>query len=76
MARFTLGAMAKKPIFDRIVAVVGTQTALARALGVKPQALTKWKNTDRIPANRVLDVERLTGISRYEMRPDVFGRAA
>ncbi len=63
-------------VFARVTAAVGTQRELARALGVTPQPLTKWKNRDRVPANRVLDVERISGISRHEIRPDVFGRAA
>ena len=68
--------MSKPKVFDRIVQAVGTQRELAKALGVRPQSLTKWKNSGRVPANRVLEVERITGISRHEIRPDVFGRAA
>lgn len=29
----------------------------------------------RLPAERVLDIERITGISRHELRPDIFGPA-
>lgn len=29
----------------------------------------------RIPAERVLDIEAFTGISRHDLRPDVFGEA-
>jgi DNA-binding transcriptional regulator YdaS (Cro superfamily) len=28
-----------------------------------------------VPAERVLEIERLTGVSRHELRPDVFGPA-
>lgn len=50
----------------------GGPAALAKALGnITPQAVSQWK---KIPAERVLDVERVTGISRQELRPDVFGR--
>ena len=58
-------------VFDRIVEKVGTQADLARAMGLKPQAILKWKR--QVPADRVLAVEALTGISRHEIRPDVFG---
>lgn len=42
---------------------------LATALGVSYQAVHKWK---RVPAERVLDVERLRGISRSTLRPDLY----
>lgn len=49
----------------------GGPAALAKAIGgVSPQAVSQWK---KVPAERVLDVERLTGISRHDLRPDVFG---
>lgn len=51
----------------------GGPAALAKALGgLTSQAVSQWK---KIPAERVLDVERITGISRHELRPDVFGDA-
>jgi hypothetical protein len=34
------------------------------------QAISQWR---QVPAGRVLQVEELTGISRHELRPDVFG---
>jgi DNA-binding transcriptional regulator YdaS (Cro superfamily) len=37
---------------------------------------SRWENGHRqVPAERVLDIERLTGISRHDLRPDVFGPA-
>jgi len=50
----------------------GRRLALARALNCRPSAISQW---DRVPVDRVADVERLTGISRHELRPDVFGPA-
>lgn len=46
----------------------GGLVALASALGIRHQALYGWK---RVPAERVLDIERITGISRHELRPDL-----
>lgn len=44
---------------------------LSEALGdLKPQAISQWR---QVPADRVLDVERITGMSRHALRPDVFG---
>lgn len=49
----------------------GTQR-LANAIGVSSQAVSQWH---RCPTSRALAVERVTGISRHVLRPDVFGPA-
>jgi len=49
------------------------QRRLAALLKVSPQAISKWKN-GRIPAERVLEIERLTGVSRHDLRPDLYPR--
>lgn len=51
----------------------GGVVALARELGIKHTALYSWT---RVPAERVLDIERITGVSRHDLRPDIFGPAA
>lgn len=48
----------------------GTLSALANGLGVTVQSISGWKD---IPPERCLDVEKLTGISRYDLRPDIYG---
>ncbi|MCM2292272.1 helix-turn-helix domain-containing protein [Allorhizobium sp. BGMRC 0089] len=49
----------------------GGPTLLAKALGgISPQAISQWR---RIPAARVLMVERITRISRHDLRPDIYG---
>jgi DNA-binding transcriptional regulator YdaS (Cro superfamily) len=50
----------------------GGSSAIARALDLTPQAVSQWR---AVPAERVLDVERISGVSRYRLRPDVFGCA-
>lgn len=42
---------------------------LAAALGVSYQAVHKWQ---RVPAERVLEIERLRGIPRSRLRPDLY----
>ena len=51
----------------------GASKALAHACGIRPQNLTRWKRTGRIPAWHCRTVEEHTGLSRHELRPDVFG---
>ncbi len=53
----------------------GGPTGLARALCdvLTPQAISQWK---RVPADRAIDVEKATGISRHRLRPDIFGERA
>lgn len=50
--------------------------ALAKALSerghpITSQAVGQWK---RVPAERVLDVEAITGVSRHDLRPDLYPR--
>ncbi|MDB5584857.1 MAG: repressor [Bradyrhizobium sp.] len=52
-------------------------TGLARALSeearpdrtLTPQAISQWK---QVPAERVLEVERVSGVSRHRLRPDLY----
>lgn len=63
--------MAQTAIQKAAVAA-GGQSALARYLKVTPQAVQKMCATGRVPAERVLDIERLTGVHRSELRPDLY----
>jgi len=60
---------------ERAIAIVGGMAALARTLGVSPAAVWKWRNLDRIPAERVIAIERATNglVTRAKLRPDLFG---
>lgn len=51
----------------------GRVTELATACGVTHSAVLQWKE---VPPVHVITVENVTGISRHELRPDVFGEAA
>lgn len=53
----------------------GSAAELARRLGVVPMTVTQWKKRGQVPAERCLDVESVTGVSRHALRPDVFGPA-
>jgi DNA-binding transcriptional regulator YdaS (Cro superfamily) len=47
----------------------GAQARIARELGLSRSAVTQWR---RVPADRLIDIERITGIPRRRLRPDLF----
>ena len=55
---------------DEAIRAAGGITALARRIGVSQPSVSNW---DRIPAERVLSVEAVTGVARRVLRPDLFG---
>ncbi|WLR92160.1 transcriptional regulator [Shinella zoogloeoides] len=59
-------------IVEIAAAKVGGVVALSRELGIKHSSFHSWP---RVPAERVLEFERITGVSRHVIRPDVFGPA-
>lgn len=50
----------------------GGAIEMARALRLPPQTVYSWCFRDVVPAARVIDVERLTGVPRHKIRPDIF----
>lgn len=56
-------------IIKEAVDKAGGVTALTRELGIKHTAPYSWT---RIPADRVVDIERITGIPRQKLRPDLY----
>lgn len=59
---------------DRAVEKAGGLQALAAACGVRYQAVQRWSRTRRVPAERVLQVEQASGVSRHDLRPDIYPR--
>lgn len=67
-----------KPIKKAIDAAGGV-TRLAEKLGVSKQLVHQWGAGIRpVPAHRCIAIEDASGgaVSRYDLRPDVFGDAA
>lgn len=54
---------------NRAIKSVGSGSELARGLNITRQAISQWEIT---PIERVLEVEAVTGVSRFELRPDIF----
>jgi DNA-binding transcriptional regulator YdaS (Cro superfamily) len=52
-----------------IIKAAGGHRKLGRMLGVSYQSISQWK---RIPADRLVEIEIITGVTREEMRPDLF----
>ncbi|WP_237437618.1 transcriptional regulator [Altericroceibacterium endophyticum] len=58
-----------------LVQIAGSQSALARALGISQPTVWKWlQSSKRLPAEYVLKAERLYGVSRHDLRPDIYPR--
>jgi DNA-binding transcriptional regulator YdaS (Cro superfamily) len=64
---------AERPeILEEVFSGAGGLRNLARQLGLTPGTVSVWR---RVPAEHCLEVERLSGVSRYRLRPDVYGSA-
>lgn len=55
---------------DRAIEQAGSAAELARRLGITQSAITQWGG--KPPVIRCPEIERLTGVSCHELRPDFF----
>lgn len=62
----------RDPGLQSAIETAGGISALARALGIAQPSVSAWQ---RIPAERVVSVETITGLSRFQLRPDLFETA-
>lgn len=53
----------------RAIEAAGNAALLAEALGISAQAISQWAE---VPPLRVLSVEKVTGVPRHELRPDLY----
>src|SRR2546421_2516151 len=58
---------------DEAITAAGGVGALARKIGIAQPSVSNWS---RVPAERVLTVEAVTGVSRAVLRPDLFSERA
>jgi len=56
-------------IVAEAAAKVGGIAELARLMGVKHPTFYRWK---KVPPQRVMQLENVTGISRHRLRPDLY----
>ena len=55
---------------DLAIRAAGSISALAQALGLSQQAVSKWKANNKIPLDRVLDVAKVTGLPPSLLLPE------
>ena len=58
-----------RPSVKRAAKACGGYASLARRLGITPQAISQWTE---IPLDRILQVEKVTGIKREKLRPELY----
>ena len=62
---------------QKAVKLAGSQAELARRIGKKQAHVWNWLNRDdQVPAEAVLAIEAATGVSRHELRPDLYPEEA
>jgi DNA-binding transcriptional regulator YdaS (Cro superfamily) len=66
--------MDTRKAIEQAIQSAGSQDKLALEIGVTQQAIAWWLRHGRLPAERVLEVERVTGVSRHDLRPDIYPR--
>ena len=62
-----------KDALERAIEIAGGQAALARICGVDQPLVWYWLHrAGRVPAEQTLRVEAATGISRHDLRRDIY----
>jgi TorA maturation chaperone TorD len=63
-------ALVRDSGLSEAIRVAGGVNELARRVGVSQPSISNWS---RVPAERVLSVEAMTGVDRAILRPDLYG---
>lgn len=61
----------RDPGLSEAIRAVGGVGELARQIGISQPSVSNW---NRIPAERVVSVEAVTGVDRVTLRPDLYGK--
>lgn len=65
--------MDTKTALEKAINAAGSQATLARGIEVSQQLISYWLRKGKCPAEYALKVEAVSGVSRHELRPDIFG---
>jgi TorA maturation chaperone TorD len=60
----------REPGLSEAIRAVGGVSELARQIGISQPSVSNWI---RVPAERVVSVEAVTGVARAVLRPDLYG---
>jgi DNA-binding transcriptional regulator YdaS (Cro superfamily) len=72
LGQLSYPAVMMNHILEQAIAKMGSQTALAKAIGKSQGHISKWLERKYVPAESVLAIESATGIPRQKIRPDLY----
>jgi DNA-binding transcriptional regulator YdaS (Cro superfamily) len=58
-----------EPGLQLAIEAAGTRYRLSLLLGIRPASVLKWW---RVPSDRIIQVEEVTGVPRERLRPDLY----
>ena len=64
---------AMREALEKAVKKEGSRGRVAEKLGISRQATIYWEKIGVVPAKHVLALEKMSGVSRYALRPDIYG---
>jgi DNA-binding transcriptional regulator YdaS (Cro superfamily) len=70
-----MNSVTRLEALNAAVNAAGSQSQFARDMGVFQPTVWRWLNQSKqLPAEYVLTAERLYGVSRHDLRPDIYPR--
>lgn len=63
-----------KKALDRAIKAAGGVTRLAEKLKVDQSTVSQWRRRKRVPPGMAIPIEDATGVSRHDLRPDMYPR--
>lgn len=58
---------------NKAIEAAGGVGKLASSIKVAQNVVSNWRLRGQVPSDRCIAIEQATGVTRYELRPDVFG---
>lgn len=59
-------------VIQKAIDAVGDSAELATRLGISAGHVRMWKSRCSVPPKYVIRIEQITGVSRHELRPDIY----